>query len=200
MVTKQRRKQKHHRSYIKVIWSLVSIVGVIGSLAWIRPRIGIEMSGSFNPLDSKSWANVVITNNGLIPLRNVAVGVRFGPFQYIPAESGFDEAETILGPDTIDTKPYKHPGFGFAQWKTDELGLDQKFTVRMPPPVELKSYLVYPKHVIENKPGFVKLFRLHMSVIVDYNFWIFPFRLEKSQMFRTVPSEDCNDCLDWIYM
>jgi hypothetical protein len=154
-------------------------------------------NGTFNPSKKSFFANAVITNNGIFPLENVTIGMRCGPFNYIPMKESFEEAETVLGPDILDTEPFTQNGVGEKEWRTDKLGMDQKFSARLENPVEVQSFLVYPRSTIQLKTPFIKLFRIHIGVVVGYNLWFFPFRFEKQQMFRTVPVSE--NLLEWLY-
>jgi hypothetical protein len=179
------------------LWA--DILGILVAILYFFPDVGIDMTGTFDPSKKSFFGNAVIINNGIFPLENVTIGMRCGPFKYIPMDKSFEEAETVLGPDTLDTKPFSQPGFGEKEWKTDELVKGQKFTVILGNPIKIKSLLVWPKSKaeVEANPGFFKLFRIHIGVVVDYNLWFLPFRFEKQQMFRTVVVS--KDRLEWLY-
>jgi hypothetical protein len=76
-----------------------------------------------------------------------------------------------------------------------KLNQDQKFSARLEQGFDLKDQ--YPP--ISNVVDIIKLYRVHTTVIVDYYIWFIPIKWHKVQMFRTIPSKDCENCLGWLY-
>ena len=179
------RKSKKYRKGIKK-FSISNFLGGVGSAIAVisfviifLPRIGIEMNGPADPYSLKS--NAIITNNGLLTLRDVKVMEGQGYFAFMPPHVTFEETEKISGPETHDADDFKQ-AYGEADWNIKKLPTDEKFTITFEEPFE--------------HPGY-KIFRAHVAIIVTYKLWFWPFRFERQQRFWAKHRQDGR--FDWLY-
>lgn len=186
---KETKKQTPHLQKKKwpilkgFLGGVISTLGVMGTLLAVWPRIGVEISGPTDSLNSFSLTSV-ITNNGLLELKNVTVFAGYGKFIMVKRTESFGNIQKLMSIDIKDIPGVTLTGWmAKPTWHANSMKMDEKFSV---PIGDLF------KSGQNNKLG-----RADFAVMVSYNIWIFPYSFEKTQRFTTLPKSD--GTLEWLY-
>jgi hypothetical protein len=168
----QKLESKHSMLHTIVEWSLgiMTVIGTVVGLVVFLPRVTVDIGELTDPSNAYT-ITFVITNAGIIPLKNVqpilGIGMLIsGPPQIVP--DGWD------GPFQSRIK--------FTPWLTKWMAADEKYEIRL-------------DDAIHFGPN-VKFGGAHISIGVEYQPWFLP--LTRTKEFRFFTRLEPNGRLTWV--
>jgi len=147
---------------------LTTAIAIIGAAAVLWPKLTVELEGTGSATTSDLAFR--IRNTGFIPL--IELSPMFGLCDFMPAGSPGPAQTCGNGP--LKTRLMPTP------WHARRLEMDEAFTLR------LDDALRFPPQ---------KLVHGDVSVIVQYQPWFIPIRMEKE--FRFVTTADAAGIVTW---